>query len=113
MGRYKDRIDARFEAQERKGIEKYGQVIEENHGSFDYRLEHLAGELTDGLMYIEWIKEAGQIVTSMFELLVQDMETRELCPLETPCTPDNLKDGGCIDCLKTYYEGKARDKLGL
>lgn len=110
MGRYKDRIDARFEAQERKGIEKYGQVLEDNHGNLDYRLEHLAQELTDALMYVEWIKEGGQIITSMFELLVQDMEAKELCPLEAPCEPGNLKEGGCVACLKAHYEKKAKGK---
>jgi hypothetical protein len=111
MGRFKERVDARFEAQERKGIEKYGHPLEDNHGSFDYRLEHLAQELTDGLMYVEWLKESGQIITSMFELLAQDLEAKELCPLETRCEPDNLKDGGCVACLRAHYEAKARESL--
>ncbi len=111
MGRFKDRIDARFEAQQQKGIEKYGQIVEDNHGDFDYRLEHLAQELTDGLQYIEWLKEGGQIITTMFELLAQDMEVKEICPLETPCEPDNLKDGGCVACLQEHYETKAREKI--
>lgn len=108
MGRFKDRIDARFSAQERKGIEKYGQPLEQNHGNYDYRLEHLAEELTDGLMYCEWLKESGLIVTTMFNLLVQDMERLDFCPLETPCAPENLPEGGCVSCLKEHYEGKAR-----
>lgn len=111
MGRYKDRIDTRFERQEAKGIAKYGVLLEDNHGPFDYRLEHLAEELTDGLHYVEWLKESGKIITSMFELLVQDMESKDFCPLETPCSPENLKEGGCVACLKEYYEGKARDLI--
>lgn len=55
--RYLDRILNRFHQQEWKGIHKYGQVLEQNHGDPFYRLEHLAEELTDGLMYIEWIKD--------------------------------------------------------
>lgn len=113
MGRFKDRIDARFAAQERKGIEKYGQPLEQNHGNYDYRLEHLAEELTDGLHYLEWLKEAGQIVTAMFELLAHDIETNDQCPLETPCKPENLPEGGCVACLKDYYEKKAREKICL
>ena len=109
MGRFKDRIDARFTAQEQKGIEKYGQPLEQNHGNYDYRLEHLAEELTDGLMYVEWFKEGGQIITSMFELLAKDMERLDFCPLETPCKPENLPEGGCVACLQEHYETKARE----
>ena len=47
MGKYLDRITARFNRQEQKGIEKYGQILEQNHGNYDYRLEHLAEELYD------------------------------------------------------------------
>jgi hypothetical protein len=116
MGRFKERVDARFEAQERKGIEKYGHPLEDNHGSFDYRLEHLAQELTDGLMYVEWLKESGQIITSMFELLVQDLEKikpiEEICPIKESC-PEEYLDGSksCLGCLKAHYEAKARDLI--
>lgn len=110
MARYLDRIIDRFRSQEAKGVLKYGQPLEDNHGDIDYRMEHLAQELTDGLMYIEWIREGARIVLSMFELLVQDLETQDKCPLETTiCSPDNLKEGGCIGCLKEHYEGKARE----
>lgn len=108
MGRYLDNITARFNRQKQKGVDKYGTILEDNHGNYDYRLEHLAEELTDGLMYIEWLKEAAVIVASMFEMLVQDLEKSEHCPLETPCAPENLPGGGCISCLKEHYEGKAR-----
>jgi len=55
--KYLDRILNRFHQQKWKGIHKYGQVLEQNHGGILYRLEHLAEELTDGLYYIEWIKD--------------------------------------------------------
>jgi hypothetical protein len=57
MTHYLDRIIARFKAQEKKGIKKYGQILENNNAPMLERLEHLAQELTDGLMYVEWIKE--------------------------------------------------------
>lgn len=115
MGRFKGRIDARFEAQEQKGIEKYGQSLEDNHGSFDYRLEHLAQELSDGLMYAEWLKESGQTITLMFELLVQDLEKikpfEEICPLKKSCPEEYLEAESCLECLKAHYEAKARDLI--
>jgi hypothetical protein len=107
--RYLDRIINRFRSQEAKGVLKYGVILEDNHGDVNYRLEHLAQELSDGLMYLEWIKEGGKIICLMFEMLVQDMESKDFCPLETPCTPENLKKGGCIACLKEHYEMKARN----
>lgn len=111
MGRYLDNITARFNRQEQKGVIKYGTLLEDNHGNYNYRLEHLAEELTDGLMYCEWLRESCKIITSMFEMLVQDMERLDWCPLETPCKPENLPDGGCVACLQAHYEGKAREKI--
>jgi NTP pyrophosphatase (non-canonical NTP hydrolase) len=55
-GDYQRRIFERFHSQRQKGIGKYGQPLEDNPASRDERLEHLAQELTDGLMYIEWLK---------------------------------------------------------
>ena len=55
---YTARINARLSAQIAKGMAKYGQPLEHNLASQSERLEHLAQELTDGLMYIEWIKDA-------------------------------------------------------
>lgn len=57
MDNYMKAILERFENQRNKGIEKYGQVLEQNNAPIGERLEHLAQELTDGLAYIEWIKE--------------------------------------------------------
>jgi hypothetical protein len=54
---YLTSIINRFENQIKKGMNKYGQPLEENTDEIVERLEHLAEELTDGLMYIEWIKE--------------------------------------------------------
>lgn len=54
---YRQAIVARIDAQTTKGIEKYGQTLEHNPAGVEERLEHLAQELTDGLAYIEWVKE--------------------------------------------------------
>jgi len=68
MGRYLDKIIDRFRSQEAKGFNKYGQVLEQNHADIQERLEHLAQELSDGLMYIEWIKEHYQRIVAGKEL---------------------------------------------
>jgi hypothetical protein len=48
----------RFERQKRKGLLKYGVQLEENTDlTVEERLEHLAEELTDALMYIEHLKK--------------------------------------------------------
>ena len=55
---YLDRISERFHRQTEKGLEKYGVLLEDNQDlGFDERIEHLAEELTDGLQYIEHLKE--------------------------------------------------------
>lgn len=64
---YASRINARIIAQREKGLAKYGQPLEANPAPIGERLEHLAQELTDGLMYIEWIKDA-QSSGSLFSL---------------------------------------------
>lgn len=42
--------------QRKKGIEEYGQGIEDNPESICKRLEYIEEELVDALMYIEWAK---------------------------------------------------------
>lgn len=54
---YWDNITAIYEKQRKKGIESYGQTLEENTSLTDIdRLEYLEEELVDALMYIEHIK---------------------------------------------------------
>ncbi len=55
--RYRQRIIARLDKQREKGVAKYGGTLESNRAGMVERLEHLAQELTDGLEYVEWIKE--------------------------------------------------------
>ena len=43
--------------QRQKGIDTYGQGLEENQADIITRLTYLEEELVDALMYIEWAKE--------------------------------------------------------
>ena len=43
--------------QRQKGIDTYGQGLEENKADMVTRLTYLEEELIDALMYCEWIKE--------------------------------------------------------
>lgn len=55
---YRKNIINRLDRQTRKGIKKYGQLINENKELTDLQmLEYLAEELTDGLVYLEDIKQ--------------------------------------------------------
>lgn len=56
----RDRVIQRIDEQIAKGINKYGIPLDQNEDEIIVRLEHLAQELTDGLQYIEWIKEKMQ-----------------------------------------------------
>ena len=42
--------------QRQKGIDTYGQGLEENPADMVTRLTYLEEELIDALMYIEWLK---------------------------------------------------------
>lgn len=55
---YWDRVTSIAQRQREKGLSKYGMKLEENNWPIEKRLEYLEEELVDGLMYIEWIKEA-------------------------------------------------------
>lgn len=57
MGRYLFRIMDRFNRQNEKGISKYGDILENNPRGPEEALEYLAEELTDGLNYLEELKE--------------------------------------------------------
>lgn len=43
--------------QRKKGIETYGQGVEDNHWDVEKRIQYFEEELVDALMYCEWIKE--------------------------------------------------------
>jgi phosphoribosyl-ATP pyrophosphohydrolase len=67
MARYLDNIITRFNRQTEKGINKYGQTLEDNPRTDPLiALEYLAEELTDGLMYIEEAKEKLQNRNGIF-----------------------------------------------
>ena len=54
---YWERICEMADKQRAKGLETYGQGIEDNPAEMIKRIEHLQEELIDGLMYCEWIKD--------------------------------------------------------
>lgn len=43
--------------QQRKGLEKYGELVTPDNLDIEQWLEHLSQELTDALIYIECIRE--------------------------------------------------------
>ena len=54
---YWENIEAIAALQRQKGIDTYGQGLEENPADMVTRLTYLEEELIDALMYCEWIKE--------------------------------------------------------
>lgn len=54
---YWERICELSDAQRAKGMETYGQGIEDNPAAMLKRIEHLQEELIDALYYCEWIKD--------------------------------------------------------
>lgn len=59
--KYWDNITAMAEAQRIKGLQTYGQTLEENKAlNMEERITMLQEELIDALMYLEHIKEAAR-----------------------------------------------------
>lgn len=54
---YWENIEVIAARQRQKGIDTYGQGLEENPADMVTRLTYLEEELIDALMYCEWIKE--------------------------------------------------------
>ena len=54
---YWERICKLSDKQRAKGMETYGQGLENNPAPMFRRIEHLQEELIDALMYCEWMKE--------------------------------------------------------
>jgi len=57
MDNYRSRIIALHEAQTRKGMDKYGTVLEQNTDDIFKRLEHFRQEMLDGLNYSFWLED--------------------------------------------------------
>ena len=65
MNKYWDNINELYAQQRKKGINKYGQVLEDNVTlTTQQRLEHLQEELIDGLMYAEHLKALNSSITA-------------------------------------------------
>lgn len=54
---YWQNIQAIAARQRQKGIDTYGQGLEENQADIMIRMTYLEEELIDALMYIEWAKD--------------------------------------------------------
>lgn len=54
---YWERITKVAETQREKGLETYGQGLEENNDHVFARLNHIEEELIDALMYLEWLRD--------------------------------------------------------
>ena len=57
-----DRAKAQIDKQTKKGLEKYGMLLDDNPAPVQECIEHLEEELADGLQYAIWIKDGIQEV---------------------------------------------------
>lgn len=77
---YLENIVKKMEKQTNKGIEKYGQILEQNTElTMEERLVHLQEELIDGLFYVEHLiakdrqqkKGAEKMIDVIAQMMVQ------------------------------------------
>ena len=57
MNPYWFRVTQLADKQRAKGIDTYGQGLEDNDADVLTRIQHIEEELIDALMYLEWLKE--------------------------------------------------------
>lgn len=60
--KYREQIIELLDSQRKKGIEEYGQTLEDNDLSMNERIDHIAEELIDGLQYLLHVKEKHDAV---------------------------------------------------
>jgi NTP pyrophosphatase (non-canonical NTP hydrolase) len=73
---YWDRVCELNEKQERKGLKKYGQSLEDNKTlSTDQRIEHLEEELIDALKYCEHLRVSARDILTANDYQRQAMRT--------------------------------------
>lgn len=60
--KYREQIIGLLDSQRKKGIEEYGQTLEDNDLSMNERIDHIAEELIDGLQYLLHVKEKHDTV---------------------------------------------------
>lgn len=60
--RYREQIVEILDSQRDKGLEEYGQTLEDNNLSMNERIDHIAEELVDGLQYLLHVKERHNAV---------------------------------------------------
>lgn len=64
--------------QRKKGIETYGQGLEDNTWDIEKRIQYLEEELVDALMYCEWIKEGIKMGLSKDLLKAKDANKTDM-----------------------------------
>jgi hypothetical protein len=98
--------------QTEKGIETYGQVLEDNTGMSTLdRLTYLEEELIDALMYIEHLKEAiVEPVKTCKDVMLEispNFDTKKVCiddVFNTYTGIDDCEKIGCDRCWHRPYE---------
>ena len=105
--------------QRAKGMRTYGKGLEDNPLSFVERLDYLAEELIDGLMYIQHIKAYHKVKTKAD--VIRAMSDEELaewlaspgmmqwCPRSGPC-PAEVE---CDDCWAEWLKKPAEEEANV
>ena len=109
--------------QRAKGMRTYGKGLEDNPLSYEERLDYLAEEMIDALMYIQHLKAYHEVNTRAD--YIRSMSDEELakaitaipscdenipyCPSRTDCierigTEEGIPEGECFKCLVAWLQ---------
>ena len=109
---YWERICEMADKQRAKGMRTYGKGLEDNPLPFVERLNYLAEELIDALMYIEHIKAYREVKTNADRIrAMSDEELAEFLASDTTCAYCLIgpcpEDADCSRCALNWIKQPA------
>lgn len=107
--KYRQAIIRRLDQQTKKGLAKYGRLLDDNKLDVVTRLSYLAEELIDGLQYIEWLQDGlGDCIDALIDITA-DVSIAASKVADTEYREQLLKIGNRLRCLI----GKLHQAYGL
>ena len=90
-----ERAKSQIDKQTKKGLEKYGMLLDDNPAPVEDCINHMTEELADGLQYAIWIKDGiTKLKKEVYRKAISDIcdHLKDAIMIK----PDNLETAGAI-----------------
>ena len=104
-----ERAKAQIDKQTKKGLEKYGMLLDDNPAPVEDCINHMTEELADGLQYAIWIKDGiSKLKKEVYRKAISDIcdHFKDAGILSY----ENLETTGAILINQYYKENDCRTK---